>query len=135
MSHHANDAHLHRALVASTGLRLPLVITDGREAPPPAKAEKRTPPADSASDSLGSAIERPLPPARGPVNEVRLEVEGIHCPACRAVIREGVGHVPGVADVDVDSSAATVVARGLRLNADAVRNALGEAGYGIVGPA
>jgi len=59
-------------------------------------------------------------------------VEGMGCGACRLAIREFVGHVPGVSDIDVDVRGGTVRVYGRGLADDEIRAAIEEAGYEVV---
>lgn len=56
-------------------------------------------------------------------------VPAIHCAHCAASIREEVGEVDGVEDVDVDLDAKVVTVRGDALDDAALRAAIEEAGY------
>ena len=56
-------------------------------------------------------------------------VPAIHCAHCAMSIREEVGEVEGVRDVEVDLDARTVVVHGAGLDDAALRRAIGEAGY------
>ena len=66
------------------------------------------------------------------VSEYR--VTGMTCQHCIAAITEEVGAVPGVTDVQVDLAAGRVsVTGGSPLDDAAVRAAIDEAGYEVVG--
>lgn len=66
------------------------------------------------------------------VSEYR--VTGMKCQHCIAAITEEVGAVPGVTDVQVDLAAGRVsVTGGSPLDDAAVRAAIDEAGYEVVG--
>lgn len=56
-------------------------------------------------------------------------VPGIHCAHCGRAIREEVGEVEGVEQVDVDLESKVVTVRGQRLDDAALRAAIAEAGY------
>ena len=56
-------------------------------------------------------------------------VPGMHCGHCEAAVKEEVGVVAGVHEVNVDLAAKTVVVRGVELDDAALRTAIGEAGY------
>ena len=60
---------------------------------------------------------------------VSYSVPAIHCAHCAMSIREGVGEVEGVEDVDVDLDTKVVTIRGRALDDAAVRAAIVEAGY------
>jgi len=59
-------------------------------------------------------------------------VGGIGCGACRLAIREFVGHVPGVSEVEVDVRTGAVRVYGDRLVDAEIREAIEEAGYEVV---
>ena len=56
-------------------------------------------------------------------------VEGMTCGHCVASVREEVSEVAGVAAVDVDLVSGRMVVNGENFTDEAVRNAVGEAGY------
>jgi copper chaperone CopZ len=56
-------------------------------------------------------------------------VPAIHCAHCAMSIREEVGEVEGVEEVDVDLDAKVVTIRGRALDDAALRAAIVEAGY------
>jgi copper chaperone len=56
-------------------------------------------------------------------------VPGIHCAHCGMSIREEVGEVEGVEEVDVDLERKVVTIRGRGLDDAALRAAIAEAGY------
>ena len=56
-------------------------------------------------------------------------VPAIHCGHCAAAIREEVSSVDGVETIDVDLEAKVVTVRGEALSDEALREAIGEAGY------
>ena len=61
-------------------------------------------------------------------------VVGMTCGHCATAVRAEIGKLPGVADVDVDVAAGTVLITGERLPGDAaLREAVEEAGYQFVG--
>ena len=60
-------------------------------------------------------------------------VQGMTCEHCRASVTEEVSEVPGVASVDVDLATGRVTVTGDGVDAAAVRAALDEAGYEVVG--
>ncbi|HEU0247322.1 MAG TPA: heavy-metal-associated domain-containing protein [Gaiellaceae bacterium] len=60
---------------------------------------------------------------------VTYTVPAIHCAHCALAIREEVSEVDGVEDVDVDLETKVVTIVGLELDDDALRAAIGEAGY------
>jgi copper chaperone len=56
-------------------------------------------------------------------------VSGMHCAHCEHAITSEVSRVAGVRHVHVDLSAKRVVVSGEGVSDDAVRDAIGEAGY------
>ncbi len=65
-----------------------------------------------------------------PNDDVRTyTVPGMSCSHCVTAIREEVGRVTGVDDVDVALGSKRVTVRGRDLDDEAVRAAIGEAGY------
>jgi copper chaperone CopZ len=60
-------------------------------------------------------------------------VSGMTCSHCVASVREEVSEVAGVASVDVDLASRRMVVTGQELDDDAVRAAVGEAGYEVSG--
>lgn len=60
-------------------------------------------------------------------------VDGMTCGHCVSAITGEVTKVPGVADVTVDLTGQTVVVTGETVDERAVRNAIDEAGYTVVG--
>ncbi|MFD3373815.1 MULTISPECIES: heavy-metal-associated domain-containing protein [unclassified Streptomyces] len=58
-------------------------------------------------------------------------VSGMSCGHCAASVTEEVMAVPGVTEVDVDVPAGRVAVRGESVSDDAVRDAIGEAGYEV----
>ena len=60
-------------------------------------------------------------------------VQGMTCEHCRASVTEEVSEVPGVASVDVDLATGRVTVTGDGVDAAAVRAAVHEAGYEVVG--
>jgi copper chaperone len=63
-------------------------------------------------------------------------VVGMTCGHCVSSVKEEVGHVPGVADVDVDlGSGGLTVISDAPVDDDAVRAAVEEAGYEVAGTA
>ena len=60
---------------------------------------------------------------------VTYSVPAIHCAHCAMSIREEVGEVEGVEDVDVDLDTKVVTIRGPALDHAAPRAAIAEAGY------
>ena len=59
-------------------------------------------------------------------------VGGMSCGHCVAAVTEEVSRVAGAEEVDVDLAAGTVTVRG-QADPDAVRQAIEEAGYEVVG--
>ncbi|WP_205696464.1 heavy-metal-associated domain-containing protein [Conexibacter sp. SYSU D00693] len=60
-------------------------------------------------------------------------VQGMTCEHCVASVSEEVGDVAGVSTVDVDLPSGKVLVRGEGFADDAVRAAVDEAGYEVVG--
>jgi copper chaperone len=60
-------------------------------------------------------------------------VKGMTCDNCATSVTQGVVQVPGVAATTVDLQAATLVVGGEGFTDDAVRAAVDEAGYELVG--
>lgn len=60
-------------------------------------------------------------------------VEGMTCAHCVASITAEVSKVPGVLEVAVDLAAKTVAVTAAERDDDAVRAAVAEAGYSVVG--
>lgn len=60
-------------------------------------------------------------------------VEGMSCEHCVRAVTSEVTKVPGVADVTVDLAANTVDVTGKAVDEAAVRAAIDEAGYAVVG--
>ena len=60
-------------------------------------------------------------------------VRGMTCEHCRAAVMEEVGALPGVASVHVDLAAGRVAVAGDGVDDAAVRAAVDEAGYEVVG--
>lgn len=60
-------------------------------------------------------------------------VEGMTCGHCRTAVIEEVEQVDGVGDVDVELETGQVTVRGKRFGDAAVAQAVGEAGYRVVG--
>ena len=62
-------------------------------------------------------------------------VEGMSCQHCVNAITSEVGQVPGVGEVQVDLEAGTVTVTGEQVDDAAVRAAVDEAGYAVIGAA
>jgi len=60
-------------------------------------------------------------------------VQGMTCAHCKASVTEEVSEVPGVASVDVDLASGRVTVTGDDVDDAAVRAAVDEAGYEVVG--
>ena len=60
---------------------------------------------------------------------ISYSVPTIHCAHCAMSIREEVGEVEGVEDIDVDLDSKVVTIRGRALDDAALRAAIVEAGY------
>lgn len=63
------------------------------------------------------------------VTEKTYTVKGIHCQSCVANIRESVGELAGISEVDVDLNTERVVVRGQEIDDAAIREAIASAGY------
>jgi copper chaperone len=63
------------------------------------------------------------------MDQLAFSVPGVSCAHCRAAIADEVGSLDGVREVLVDLDAKRVVVRGERLDDDALRAAIEEAGY------
>ena len=59
------------------------------------------------------------------------EVPGMHCAHCEAAIKREVGAVEGVDEVEVDLETKKVTVSGSRLDDQALRAAIDEAGYDV----
>ena len=66
------------------------------------------------------------------MSETTYAVTGMTCEHCAAAVTQEVTAVPGVESVEVDVENGRVVVRGEGVNADAVREAVDEAGYAVV---
>ena len=66
------------------------------------------------------------------MSETTYAVTGMTCEHCAAAVTHEVTAVPGVESVEVDVENGRVVVRGEGVNADAVREAVDEAGYAVV---
>jgi len=53
------------------------------------------------------------------------------CGHCEAAVKQGVGHVTGVSQVDVDLDTKDVTVTGTDLDRDAIVAAIDEAGYDV----
>jgi copper chaperone len=61
-------------------------------------------------------------------------IKGMTCGHCAISVNDEVGQVPGVAGVDVDLEAGRMVVRGEGFPDEAIRAAVDDAGYEVVGP-
>ena len=61
--------------------------------------------------------------------EITYTVSGMSCGHCKAAVEDEVGRVSGVASVSADLDTKLVVVRGERLEDEALRAAIDEAGY------
>ena len=66
-------------------------------------------------------------------NDREYAVEGMTCGHCVMSVTEEVEQVPGVTRVDVDLETGRVVVRGDGFSDNAIRDAVHEAGYEVVG--
>ena len=64
-------------------------------------------------------------------DQITYVVPGMSCEHCRTAITQEVAQVDGVTAVDVDLEAKRVTVRGERLEDDALRIAIEEAGYEV----
>lgn len=62
---------------------------------------------------------------------ITYEVPGIHCAHCEAAIKQEVGAVSGVDEVEVDLVTKRVTVRGEPLDDEQLRAAIDEAGYEV----
>jgi copper chaperone len=62
---------------------------------------------------------------------ITYEVPGVHCAHCEAAIKEEVGAVEGVDQVEVDLEAKKVTITGSGLDDQTLRAAIDEAGYDV----
>jgi copper chaperone CopZ len=62
-------------------------------------------------------------------DSITYAVPGMHCDHCVAAVEQELATVPGVTAVDVDLATKLVVVTGDRLDDDALRAAIDEAGY------
>ena len=62
---------------------------------------------------------------------ITYEVPGIHCAHCEAAIKQEVGAVEGVAEVEVDLATKHVTVRGETLDDEQLRAAIDDAGYEV----
>jgi copper chaperone len=62
----------------------------------------------------------------------RYRVAGMSCEHCRNAVSGEIARLPGVRDIEVDLAAGTVTVHGERIDDDAVRRAIEEAGYEVV---
>jgi copper chaperone len=60
-------------------------------------------------------------------------VEGMTCDHCAASVTEEVEQVAGVTGIDVDLAQGRITVRGEGFSDDAIRAAVGEAGYEVAG--
>ena len=60
---------------------------------------------------------------------IELSVEGMSCEHCAAAIKERLGSLPGVTEVDVDLDKAKVTAKGNGLDGSALAREIDSLGY------
>ena len=65
------------------------------------------------------------------MNETTYTVTGMTCSHCALSVREEVSEVAGVESVDVELATGRLVVRGERVDDDAVKTAVAEAGYEV----
>lgn len=63
------------------------------------------------------------------MSEIGYRVPGMHCDACTRAVEQELARVPGVESVDADLTTKLVTITGSNLSEDALRAAIGEAGY------
>lgn len=64
-------------------------------------------------------------------SSITFSVPGMTCGHCEAAVKQEVGAVAGVTDVDVDLETKDVVVTGTSLDRDALVAAIDEAGYDV----
>jgi copper chaperone len=65
------------------------------------------------------------------MNALSFKVPGMTCGHCEAAVKQEVGHVTGVSQVDVDLDTKDVTVTGTDLDRDAIVAAIDEAGYDV----
>jgi copper chaperone len=71
----------------------------------------------------------------GSLEQHTYNVSGMSCEHCVAAVSSELGELPGVAAVEVDLSSGAVIVHASKIDDDAVRDAVEEAGYSLVAPA
>lgn len=72
-------------------------------------------------------------PSDNSTNDREYAVEGMMCGHCVMSVTEELEQVPGVTGVDIDLDSGRVAVRGDGFSDKAIREAVHEAGYGVVG--
>jgi copper chaperone len=62
---------------------------------------------------------------------ITYEVRGVHCAHCEAAIKQAIGAIEGVDQVEVDLEKKKVVVRGAALDDAELRAAIDDAGYDV----
>jgi copper chaperone len=65
------------------------------------------------------------------VTDLTYTVPAMHCGHCEAAVKQEVGSVPGITSVDVDLETKLVTVSGDSLDDQAIREAIGEAGFDV----
>ena len=65
------------------------------------------------------------------MNTLSFKVPGMTCGHCETAVKQEVGHVTGVSQVDVDLASKDVTVTGTDLDRDAIVAAIDEAGYDV----
>ncbi len=73
-----------------------------------------------------------MPTPSYPLETRQYTVEGMTCSHCVSSVREEVSEVAGVSTADVDLATGRLTVTGERIDDDAVRSAVTEAGYKVV---
>ena len=64
--------------------------------------------------------------------EVTLNVDGMMCVRCKARVEKALAAVEGVESVEVSLEDKKAVIKGVQLDAEALKNAVTEAGYDVI---
>jgi copper ion binding protein len=71
----------------------------------------------------------------GNTDQQTYNVTGMSCEHCVAAVRDELGELPGVSDVEVDLDSGAVRVSGSNIDGEAVRVAVEAAGYSLAVPA
>jgi copper chaperone len=71
----------------------------------------------------------------GDLKQHTYNVSGMSCEHCVAAVSSELGELPGVAAVEVDLSSGAVIVHASKIDDEAVRDAVEEAGYSLAAPA